>query len=118
MDLSSVVDSLASGTYAVTRRAAGSVTNGIYTPGGTTTLSVKASVQPVQPEEVQRLPEGTRINDAKAVYSAFPLKAASEAGGTPGDLITIEGAPYEVVAVKDWGPLGNVCQALVQRVDP
>lgn len=118
MDLSGVIMALATGTYTVTRRAAGSVSGGIYAPGSSSTLSVKALVQPGEPEHLERLPEGTRLDDVKVVFSSSPLYTQNEATGAPADLLSIDGKSYEVEAVRDFVATGAFVQAIARRADP
>jgi hypothetical protein len=118
MDMSGAVAALATGTYVVTRFSAGTTTNGIYSPGGSSTFNVIASVQPAAPEVLDRMPEGTRLNDLKTVFATVLLLTGDENQGLKADRIAIDGNDYEVISKRDWQGFGSFTQAVVQRVDP
>lgn len=105
---------LSSGTYTVTRYAAGDYVAGKLTAGSTSTLSISASVQPVSGQELQRLPEGERVKDWLYVYT--PTELNTREGKKAADKISIDGANYEVATVDDWATEGGFYRALVQRV--
>lgn len=102
MSLLDVIDDFATsdgegaGLYLVARRAAGTVTAGRYAPGAITVLEITASVQPFGTNPLIVLPEGARVEDARAIYTATQLYPAP---GEP-DLVTIGGLTYAVFAVQ------------------
>lgn len=117
MDLSDAIAELATGSYEITRTAAGtwSETTGEYTPGATTTETIDAVVVPASGEQLQRLPEGLRSSSSIAVYTAVALKPA-EANGAPGDRLTWGGQVFEVQVVKPWNEAGGFCEAVAVRI--
>lgn len=91
--------------YTVTRYAAGthSNTTGRFTPGSTSTLTIRASVQPASPSDVERLPEGMRGRDARRVYTEtqlFPVRQGAQP--RQADTLVIDGYVYEVADVNYW----------------
>lgn len=116
--LAPLLSHLKTGTYTVTRVAPGTTAGGIYTPGSASAFSINASVQPLQAEQLERMPEGTRVDEARAVYTDGDLQTQEETSGRTADLITIEGRSYQVQSVRDFQPSGGLVEALVRRVDP
>ncbi len=106
MNLGGVVDSFAmSGTLSVTRRAAGTVSNGIYAAGSTTPLSLVATVHPADGRTVKLLPEGHRSREAIVIFTKDALRGVQDPAGAPADLVSYSGVTYEVQVVENWsGP--------------
>jgi hypothetical protein len=106
------IASLATGSYTRTRYAAGTTTDGVYTPGSTSTASIVASVQPVRGEELHALPEGRHADQSRVVYSESELRAAP----IP-DRVTIDGAEFEVFKAERWDAFGETYyRALASRL--
>jgi hypothetical protein len=113
MDLSAAILGVATGTYTVTRNAGASYdANGWLVAGTTSTLTITACVQPLAGREVQRLPEGKRNREARAVFTPTPLSA----GPNLPDQIQIDGSTWEVDSVQDWEALGGFCRAVVLKM--
>lgn len=113
MDLSGVIASFNTGTYAVTRSAAAAAyTAGRYGAPSTSTLQVPACVQPIDGRDLQKLSEGERVREPKTIYSAVELK------NTPGaaDVISIDGDSYEVIKVQRWAELGNYWKCIALKL--
>jgi hypothetical protein len=107
MDLSSTVLRLSSGSYTVSRREVGSWTDGLYSPGDLSTLTVVASVQPLTGKQLQRLPEGLRAKELKAFITQTLLRTVSESEGTPADVVEVPGEGfYQIEKVEDWSQAG------------
>lgn len=90
------------GTVTRIRRAVGAYgSDGGWSDGAETlTPSISASVQPASGRDLQRLEEGLRSREVLKVYTASGLwRAPDQRTGTPGDLVDIDGARYEVHAV-------------------
>jgi len=83
-------------SVAVERYAAGTWTNGKYTKGAKTDISIFASVQPADGREIDQLPEGDRTKVHKEIFSTSELKL--------NDIITYDGERYEVHKLSDWSP--------------
>lgn len=112
-DLSDVVDSMATGTYTVTRRAA-EFAGGDAVPTSSETLTIKALVVPLSGRELQRLPEGLRSRELKAVYTTTDLRRGAD-DALP-DVVTVDGEDYEVQLVDDWQAPGGFLRAVVARI--
>lgn len=83
----------------VTRKTAGTVVDGLYVEGVTSSINITASVQPLMPEEVDQLPEGKRTSDPRWLFTYTELNPASSANP---DLVSIDGSLYEVDKVGQW----------------
>lgn len=122
MDLSSVIASLGSGTYTVTRGTAGSygtsgANEGVYVPGSTSTFSIRAAVQPVSGRDLLRLPEGLRTSELIAIWTATALQTASPQGA-PADRIAYNGTNYEVQQVEYWAENGGYYKVIAKKDGP
>ena len=115
LDLSGVIRALKSGTYTVTRYAAGDYDEGVYEEGATSTFTIDASVQPAGGKDLERLPEGERLKDYLTVLTPTELRTRADAASP--DRVSIDGATYEVVEVADWFSEGNFYRALVHRLE-
>ncbi len=107
----------ASTTYAVTRFAAGSRANGIYTPGATSSVSVLMTVQPASPKEIQVLPEGLRNREIVRCHATTEIRAASRSAGTAGDRFTHNGEVYEFIQVSSRSADGGYWRGLAAMVE-
>jgi hypothetical protein len=112
---SGVIGAFQTGTYVVTRTALGTTVNGQYVPGGTSTINVDASVQPVSGRALRDLPEGMRAEDVKVVYTATELFTV-RATGTP-DIITIAGDRYRVTKVEAFSVISDHYRVTVERLE-
>ena len=93
-------------TYTVTRVAAGSFgSDGAWTDGATTTLSVIGSWQPTNGREVQALPEAYRTRQTAKLFCdptqpvLYPVRVDSRQRP---DVVTRDGVAYLVVTASDW----------------
>lgn len=105
------------GTYTVTRYAAGSYTNGVFTPGGTSTFSVAAAVQPIpQGRKLVIGPEGQSANDLRSLWTSTELRATA---GTP-DTVSIGSETWKVFEVETWTGLGEThyCAFVARQAIP
>ncbi len=114
MALNESIDGLLTGSYLVTRKTAGSMTDGIYSGGGsTTTFSMAAVVEPatglqrvVGGYEMRSDNDGQRTNDIQVIYTRVELytrRPTHEA-----DLVTVRGRQYTVFRVESWDLSGEV----------
>lgn len=83
-------------TFTVTRRAAAVITNGIATAGAPSTLSIYAAIWPATGRELQRLPELRRSLETRAGVTSTQLLVGGQGASNEADLITIDGALWEV----------------------
>lgn len=115
INLAGVVQSLASGTYTVTRRGATTYdAAGLVVAPTTSTLSAKGSMQPASGRDLQRLPEGSRARESRVFYTDTLLYT-----GTPdheADRVAADGFVWEVGNCEAWGDLGNYYKAVLLKV--
>lgn len=79
---------------------AGSYVNGTWSPGTSGNVTVRASVQPLRPNELLHLPEGDRTRAGVKIYSDAELQTADEATGIAADEVTWDGEQWEVQKVS------------------
>lgn len=113
-DLSDVIEALATGDYTVTRSAATTFSQGRRVAGASSTFEVRAVVYPVTGRALDRLPEGLRSHETIAVVTQTELRSL-DATKEP-DLVTYQGAQYQVAILERWKPSGNFHRALCTRV--
>ena len=109
-DFSSTIAAF-SDPFTVERREPGKVVRGRYQRGAVSeTFPASGSLQPMTPRDLERLPEGTRTNGAKKLYTTCKLLVGEVPNkGQEGDQfqesdhITFEGEDYEVKGEDDWG---------------
>lgn len=98
MSLTAVISAFRTGTYSVARPAAGTYTNGVFTPGADSTFSMDASEQPLTGRDLKAHAEGRRAEDVRGYWTRTELRV--------GDKITSGGEVYEVFRVFTHGILG------------
>lgn len=114
-DLSDVIESLATGDYTVTRFAATTTDgHGRRVAPASSTFEVRGVVYPVIGRSLDRLPEGLRSHETVALVTETELKSL-ELTSEP-DLVTIQGAQYQVAVLERWKPSGNFYRAFCTRV--
>lgn len=107
MSLTDVIGVFGTGTYTVTRTAAGARTLGRYAPGATSTFTIAASVQPLTGREIKALPEGDHADEHRVVYTTTELRTLMASVGAP-DSVSIDGEAWDVARVEKWpGPSGT-----------
>lgn len=88
--------------YTITRYAPGQYVDGDWQDGENTTLTVLASVQPLNMKEVDALPEGKRNSAAIKIYSDTELQPAEQATAdreaVSADRISYLGSQWEITA--------------------
>lgn len=96
---------LGTGTYTVTREAAGSygAADGEWDPGASTSFTLVGSLQPASGRDRKNLPEGMATGDVRVLYSETEVRTASDRTKIPADAVTVDGEVYEVVHVEPWG---------------
>lgn len=85
----------------IIRRQPGTYVKGSYVPSGSvaTNMSILASVQPLNGEELKTLPEGRRLSDSVKVYTDAELIVLDETTNTEPDRMTWRGHIYECVSM-------------------
>lgn len=115
-DATDLIESLGTGTYTVTRRAAATTDgHGRAVAGSTSTLTITAGVQPASGRDLQRLPEGRRTIETRVVYTITPLLTGGKGAANEADLISIEGATYEVELAQKWSSSTPYYRCIVQQ---
>lgn len=106
------------GSATITRSAAGSYSAGRWVAGGTSAITITASIQQYRPrpDELQHLSEGDRAREAVRIYTSTQLKTANETDGTLADFLTRNGEQWEVVSVESWGHGIQHYKAIALRV--
>ncbi len=105
--------------YTITRIAASAYdSHGRAVAGGTSTLAMVASVQPVTGRDLQRMPEGLRTRELVKLYTTTQLRTADEGAGTVADRFAYRGATWEVQTVEDWADAGNYFKCIAAKVPP
>lgn len=102
--------------YTVQRRGAYTVVDGRMTPGATTTLQIRASIQPVSGRIRETLPEGIRQQVTMVAYTRSVLRGLDHLTDLPPDRIEYRGELLEVADVMPWheAPLAHHLVALVR----
>lgn len=113
-DMSDVVESMFTDFYTVTRRSPSAYVAGRLQPATTSTLTISACVQPIAGIDLQRLPEGMRIDGALSLWTTTPLFTKGAAQDP--DQMVVEGETFEVATVEPWGVVGNYYKAVLQRM--
>ncbi len=82
---------------AVTRFTPGSYINGDWQEGTRAEIAIQASAQPLNPKEMESLPEGRRDSQAVKIYPDTELFTVRD--DTNPDLVEYRGEVYEVISV-------------------
>jgi len=118
MDTAGVIASFLTGTYTVTRTADDTMTHGRATAGSSSTLTIKASVQPAKGDDLLLLAEGRRATETRVVYTTTELGVGI--GPNKADRLSIDGVDWQVQHVESWRPdpltPAPYFRCLVQRV--
>ena len=87
----------------VTRRGVGAYNpaTGRYAQGTPTTFETLASVQPLTGKDLDKLPHARKQKGAFTIYTKDKLELPTD-GGALGDIVTIHGDRYEVLAMEEW----------------
>lgn len=115
LDAADVIDSLSTGVYLVTRRAASSFTHGRAQAGpGLPPFTIRASVQPANGRDLQRLPEGRRAIETRVIYSPTQLQVGGQAAELEADMVEIEGRLWEVQLAEPWPAASGYWRCIAQ----
>jgi len=103
--LKSVIDSFATGTYAVTRTTAPvRGADGRPVVGTSAVINVDACVQPLSGRELEVLPESLKTRELRTVFTKVALTTVS--GANAADRIAYDGETWEVVKVERYDGFG------------
>lgn len=114
MSLLGVIDSLATGTYTVTRRAKGTWANGRYTKNETTTtFEIKAVEMPafnmnriIAGRDYKHTDQGQHATSIRVLYTKTELYTVRD--GFDPDVVSLDGADWTVTRVEKWDHKGRV----------
>ncbi len=67
-------------------------------------VEAEGVIYPSMPEELERLPEASRVKEVKTVVTTTPLTAGSP--GTLEDTVIYNGTPFDVIKVEIWADYG------------
>lgn len=84
-------------------RSGGSYVNGSWvSTAPVVTNDVSANVQPLRGDELKRLPEGRRNEEAVRIFCETELNPGDKSIGREADRVTWFGRVYEVENVRPW----------------
>jgi hypothetical protein len=86
--------------YVVQRAAQGSYVDGVFVPGTSSTLSIRAAVQPLTGRDLLELPEGHHASEVRLVFTTTELRSLSP--DSAADIVVIDGINWRVVEVSRW----------------
>ena len=116
MSLLGVIGAFQTGTYTVSRYAAGSWANGVYTKDASpTTFPIDASTQPLEGDKLEAIPESERGFETRQLWTATALQTTDDASGTPADTISIDSRTWKVIRVSYHGVLSSFYYAVIAR---
>lgn len=108
MSIGATVRRMARQRFDLVRRS-GFYEGGRYTATADDPVCCRANIQPATPNDLKRLPEGSRTDGAVAVWGAFCVETGERIelknGGAPNevpDRITFDGIEYEITAIGAW----------------
>lgn len=98
------------------RRSGGAYdADGRWVGGAESLTDVMAVIQPVDPDDLQALPEGERSEASKAVWTRTELRTARE-DAHEADIVEADGARWKILAVFDRAE-GGWYKAIAGRLD-
>lgn len=90
-------------TYTVTRPGTTDYVNGLPVYTGPASLTIRASIQPMTGDELQRAAEGLRATHGVKIHaSRAVILRTVEAAGPQADLITYDGRVYQIQRVQPY----------------
>lgn len=102
MDIASLIESFATGTYTVTRTTRAAPVRGREQQGTETTFDITGSSSPATGNDLKKLPEGRRTNETRVVFTATELLLGGEGAANEADTVSIDGQDWEVEHVETW----------------
>lgn len=90
-------------TYTVTRIGAGAYVNGVYVDGATTTLEIRASIQPMSGDELQRAAVLTATHGIKLYAGREVILRTVDAVGAKADKVSYNGRVYQIQRGQPYG---------------
>lgn len=109
MSIQATVNRMARQCFDVIQRTGFYADTGYYVTDDATPIAARGNVQPSTPDDLKRLPEGSRVDGAITIWGAFRVSDGCRLelsnGGAPNsspDRIIWNGIVYEVAAVEHW----------------
>lgn len=90
------------GTYTVSRKAAGYYKDGYYQHGPDEVVTVTGSLQPTNARELKLTSDGGRLRQYWKFYSDQPLVTINTKTLAGADVVTINGDKFKVMSVESW----------------
>ncbi len=106
-------------TLTVTRYSPATLVKGrVQAPQVESTFDVCGSIQPMAPKDLQLLPEGSRVEGLKKLYTHDELKTLEDVGESNfPDRLEYRGATYKVDRELDWIDHGCYHKYVLVRVE-
>jgi hypothetical protein len=118
VNLAGAIQSLATGSYVVTRRAVSTYVDGRAVLGTTSTFDTGLAVAvPVSGRELERLPEGLRGREVYRLFTTIQLRTAVPDVSDP-DLVVINGLAWEVKTDIGWFAAGGYFEYYLTKMGP
>ena len=89
-------------TVSVSRPGAGTMTDGRWVAGVPSTFDAVMSIQPLNGDDIEELPEGQRTRNIIKGYTATELQTTNEGSGIKADVVTYNSKTFEVQTVERW----------------
>jgi hypothetical protein len=83
-------------------RPTGSYVKGKWVPGGSTTITIMASVQPLKGLEIQLVPEARRYSQSVKLYTNTQLQVGINGTSENADILSAFGFNFEIISVEPW----------------
>jgi hypothetical protein len=115
VDIAGLITSFSTDTYAVTRTARATPVRGKLPDDPTTqTVTILASIAPATGADMRRAPEGRDSRETRVLYTTTQLYLGEQGGTYEADIVSINGADWEVEHVERWedsatGSVGYRC---------
>lgn len=119
-DFGDALELLATGTYDIHPGVAPvSIGAGRFRPGPPAAVvsDVVCSVQPLQGDDVQYLPEGSRVDASRTVFTRYPLSGPDTGTGRTADVLMVGDVAFEVVKAHPWSEAAGVTHAVVRKAE-
>lgn len=116
MNLSSVIANLGATNYNIMRLTSNGYTDGRRNAPAESNFTILAMVQPLTGRELDRVPEGLQDKEVRAVWTTADLIVSTAGDTHEPDVITIDGAPYQIQTVENWSDLGAYRRYIAAKV--
>ncbi len=90
--------------------------SGVFVPGASTDTTISGSVQPLEGEDREILPEGERHRDGIKVYTKSAVRPVDQYTAESAQHFIVDGVVYEIWNAKRWRDVIVHTKALALRV--